>query len=109
MFSQPYFYLYVVSCLLVFALRNTIQKNTPANPMVTSVMGFVGLITNIANYVLLALCLFFAEHFWYVPIMWVIGFILCTLLPPTKIETTLGYIGLICAPLCTVLAYISLF
>lgn len=109
MFTTPYFYLYVISCVLVFALKNTMQKITPANPLITPLMGMVGLVSHIANYVLLILCLFYAEHWWYAPIMWVIGFILTILIPPTKVETIMGYLGIIGAPACTLFAYLSLF
>ena len=94
---------------MVYALGNTMKKITPANPNVIPLMGIMGLITNIANYVLLVLCLFFADHWWYALIMWVFGFVLSILVPPTRLETILGYIGVACAPACTLIAYLNLF
>ena len=109
MFSQTYFYLYVISSILIFALQNTMKKINPANPMVIPFMGTMGLVSNIANFALLILCLFFAEHWWYAPIMWVVGTVLSILIPPTKIEMLLGYLAVICAPACTLFAYLYLF
>lgn len=109
MINQPYIYLYVISSIFVFAVGNTMKKSNPAKPLVHSLMGIVGLVTNIANYVLLALCLFFAEHWWYALVMWALGFVLSILIPPTKVETILGYIGIVGAPLCTLFAYLTLF
>ena len=109
MFSSPYLYLYAISSVLVFALGNTMRKINPANQMVIPFMGSVGLVTNIANYIFLVLCLFFAEHWWYAPIMWVFGYVLSILIPPTKVEMVLGYLAAICAPLCTLFAYLVLF
>ena len=108
MLSQPYFYLYVISCVLVFALGNTTKKADLIEPQTLAIMGVVGLITNISNYVLLVLCLFLADHWWYAIVMWIVGFIATILLPPTK-EQTLAYIGVVAAPICTLLAFISLF
>lgn len=109
MFTQTYFYLYVVSSVLVFCLENTMKRIHPANGMVIPFMGAAGLITKIANLVLLVLCLFFAPHWWYALIMWGCGYILSILIPPTKVEMVLGYIAVICSPLCTLFAYMTLF
>lgn len=108
MFTLPYFYLYVVSCVLAFALKNTAQKINPANSIILPLMGLIGLLTTLANYALLITAVFVAEHWWYALVMWVVGFVASILVPPTKVETILGYIGAVCAPLCTVLAFLNL-
>lgn len=109
MFSQPYLYLYVASELMAFAAKHTMAKINPANPLVVPIMGIVSSVCTIAGFVLLILCLFFAEHWWFAPIMWAIAFVACIILPPNKIETILGYAGVICAPICILLAYLDLF
>lgn len=108
MLSLPYFYFYVISSVLVFALGDTMKKIEPANSSLLSIMGTIGLITRIANYLFLILCLFKAEHWWYALIMWLVGFIISILIPPAKAESNLGYIAIVCAPMCTIVSYITL-
>lgn len=108
MLSLPYFYFYVISSVLVFALGDAMRKAEPANSSFLPVMGIVGLFTRIANYLFLILCLFKAEHWWYALIMWLVGFVISILIPPTKAEGNLGYIAIVCAPMCTIVSYITL-
>lgn len=107
MLSQPYFYLYLVSSIFVFVLGDAMKNSQPANPNLIPIAGLVGLITNVANYAFLILCLFFAEHWWYPIIMWAISFVTAILIPPTR--GGFAFLGIIVAPLCTICAYVSLF
>lgn len=109
MFNEAYFYLYVVSAMLISALQDTMKTINPSNPYMISFMGTIGLLCKIANMALLVLCLFFSWRWWYAPIMWVVGFILSTLIPPIRAGRILGHIGIIGAPICTLLAYLDLF
>ena len=108
MLSQPYFYLYIVSSVLLFVLRDAMKNSNPANPNLIPLSGIVGMITNIANYVFLILCFFFTEHWWCPIIMWVISFVLSILIPPVK-GTPFAFLGIVISPLCTIFAYINLF
>ena len=112
MFSLPYVYLYIISSVLVLSIRDTMEVINPANPFVKPIMGMIGLITKIANLILLILCIFFAPHWWYVPIMWVCGVILSVFIKfviNDRADMVLGYVAVICAPICTMASYFSLF
>jgi hypothetical protein len=106
MFSQIYFYCYVVASVSTFALADTMKSINPTNQSVIPLMGLIGLLVKVANFIFLALCLFYSEHWWYALAMWGIGFIVSILLPPTKF---LGYLSVAVAPLCVLLAYLNLF
>ena len=112
MFSLPYVYLYIISSALVLSIRDTMEVINPAYPSVKPIMGMVGLVTKIANLVLLILCIFFAPHWWYVPIMWVCGVILSVIIKfiiNERADMALGYLAVIGAPICTIVSYFSLF
>ena len=106
MFSLPYVYFYLASSLSCYAIKDTIANTTPANELVHPIMGLVKLITRLANFVLLILCIIYAEQWWYALAMMGTAFGASFLLPPFNF---LGYIGIISAPVCSVLAYINLF
>lgn len=109
MFSQVYFYCYVLASVLTFALQGAMKKNNPANQSLIPMMGIVGLVTKISGFVFLILCLFYAEHWWHALAMWVAGFALSVLMPSNKVETLLGYLAVAVAPVCILLAYLDLF
>lgn len=106
MFNQPYFYYYLVASVLIYALADTMKSINPANPFVVPLMGAVGLLTKVACFVFLILCLFYAEYWWYALAMWGMGFVISILLPPTRF---LGYVSVVVSPVCIVLAYLNLF
>ena len=106
MFSLPYVYLYIISNLSCYAMQDTMKNTTPANQFAHPIMGLIGLITKVANIVLLILCLFYAEQWWYALVMFAISFVASMLLPSYRF---LGYLGILAAPICSVLAYINLF
>ena len=112
MFSLPYVYMYIVSSALVFSIRDTMEMINPANPLVKPVMGMTGFITKVANFILLILCIFFAPHWWYSPIMWVCGIVLSVIIKiliNDRADMAMGYLAVIGAPICTAISYFSLF
>ena len=106
MFSLPYVYFYIISSLLCHAMQDTMRSTTPTNQLVHPIMGLIGLITKVANFILLILCLFHAEQWWYALVMFGTAFGASILLPRFSF---LGYLGILAAPVCSVLAYINLF
>lgn len=112
MFSLPYVYLYIISDVLILSLTDALRMINPANPFIKPIMGISGGITRVANIVLLILCIFFAPHWWYAPIMWVCALALSIFIKVIFGDITdivLGFLAVIAAPICTIGAYICLF
>lgn len=109
MFSQPYLYLYAASSVFSYAMHLTFKKIRPRSPLFPLLMSTFGLLSKFANIVFLILCAIYAEHWWHALIVGGIGFFLSVLIPPTKIEMILGYLGVIGAPLCTLFTYLTFF
>jgi len=80
------------------------------NQNIPLVMTIIWEICSIALLVLLVFIFIKVRPWWYGLIMIVAGYVLPILLPPIKsLETVVAMIGLVCAPLFTVLSYLKLF
>jgi hypothetical protein len=109
MFNQPFLYLFIASEIFIFAMQMTVKKIRPRSPLMPFLMSILGLLSQIANVVFIILYAINADHWWHALVAGVLGFFASVLIPPTKIEMVLGYLGIIGAPLCVTLAYLNLF
>lgn len=106
MFSQIYFWTFIFASLFSFILRRVYVRFNGSSAAVKEITGLIGNVTYYANIIFLILGFWFMPKWWYPIALYLFSF-LTTIIPiPDRI---LAIIGLVAAPILTILSYYFLF
>ena len=105
MFTLPYFYFFLATVFFTFTMQRAIQHGQLSEKL-SAICSIVYPACTLAYVVFLILGFWYMPHWWYPLAFYVISFLTSFIPIPDKIAATLG---VVIAPICTVLMYLSLF
>ena len=110
LFSMGLFWFFLLAEIFTFFMQRTFSTWQGANQTTPAIMTVVSFICTIALIVLLIFILIRVRPWWYGLVMLFAGFIIPTILPIGKSgETVVAMIGIVGAPLFTVLSFLKVF